>query len=71
MKTVDRLLKKYADRLEPVDATHGCIWNEGADGWWASLKLDWKCSATECSSCHEPTLRGLELALRNARQITN
>jgi hypothetical protein len=69
MKTMERLLKRFADRLEPVQCLGTSIWRE-YDGsrasYWASLKDGWVCRSTLAGSCHESTLRDLEAALKAA-----
>jgi hypothetical protein len=69
MKTVDRLCRRFMDRLDSVNCPlrGEPIWNEGPDGWWAALKPGWECAANGSNSCHERTLAMLESALRGAR----
>lgn len=72
MKTVERLLARFADRLEaegPLGPGTRPIWKEWEGGWWASLQPGWQCQSTQAGSCHERTLRELERALRAAKQV--
>jgi hypothetical protein len=67
MKTVDSLVRRFSDRLEPINGR--AIWQEwdfNSKSWWASLKPGWRCARTEAGSCHEKTLRELSKALKEA-----
>ena len=64
-KTRERLLKRYADRIDPK----GGIWSETNEGpglfdHWAWLKDGWVCPATDCGTVHESTVADFERALR-------
>lgn len=40
------------------------LWNEGVDGWWASLKNGWIDAESGCHVIHESTLTKVASRLR-------
>ena len=63
MKTIQRLMIKYSDRLVEIH-------KEDDDGvsYWAALKPGWR-SNLECTLVHERTIKELEAEIKNAKFI--
>lgn len=65
----DATIKKVmaTGKVNERDGRYPGVWNEGADGWWASLKDGWQTDpCSQVHTCHEDTLGELLKAVRAA-----